>query len=475
MTIVRTRIAPSPTGDDMHIGNLRTALLNYVFAKKNNGQFIVRFEDTDQQRKVEGGGEQILQSLKDYGIVYDEGPDRDGRYGPYTQSERLDTYKRYALELVEKGVAYYCTCSKDRLVHLREDQQKAKKVPRYDKHCLTRQDEVKKLIEEGEQYVIRLNVLADIDIIFHDAIRGNITISSNEVDDQVLVKSDGFPTYHLAVVIDDHFMQITHVIRGEEWISSTPKHVLLYQAFGWDLPIYAHMALLRNPDKSKLSKRKNPVWAHWYLQEGYLPQAVLNYLSLMAWTHPEQKEIFDIEELVRVFELEHMQAGSPIFDVVKLGWMNGEYIRQLTIENVQLKIADYYQKYRVEQWEIMSKKSDLFAASLPLVRERMKKLSEYWELCRFLFEAPIEYEVDLAPHKALLGAIHAGLETITDWSAVAIGQLLQDVAIREGVKNKEFFQIVRVAITGRKISPPLNESMEILGKDECLSRLGSFA
>lgn len=317
MNTVRTRIAPSPTGEDIHIGNLYTALINFAVARKNGGQFIIRIEDTDRTRYQEGAEQRILASIKAFGLLYDEGPDVGGPHAPYRQSERLPIYKKYAEELVEKGAAYYCICTKERLEALKQEQTKNGQRTRYDKHCLAIQDEVKQEIAKGTPYVIRLNVLPDKKMWFKDLIRGEISISSNEVDDQVLLKSDGFPTYHLGVVVDDHLMNITHIIRAEEWISSTPKHVLLYESFGWELPIFAHLPILRNPDKSKLSKRKNPVWASWYLEEGYLPEAVLNYLALMGWSHPEGKEFFSLEEFIQMFDLKRINVVGPVFDIKK--------------------------------------------------------------------------------------------------------------------------------------------------------------
>jgi glutamyl-tRNA synthetase len=322
--MIRTRIAPSPTGEDIHIGNLYTAYINWAFARKHDGKFIIRIEDTDRTRYVEGAEQKILQTIKDYGLDYDESVDKKGPYAPYRQSERLNIYKKYAEELIEKGKAYYCTCSKERLDEVRKKMIAEKKVPKYDKYCLNRQEEVTKEIETGSSYVIRLNVPENFEVIFNDIIRGEIKINTNNIDDQVLMKSDGFPTYHLAVVIDDHLMEISHVIRAEEWISSTPKHILLYQAFGWKLPLFAHLPILRNPDKTKLSKRKNPVWASWYLEQGYLPDAILNYLALMGWSHPEEKEIFDKEEFIKVFSLERVSPVGPAFDPKKLEWMNGQ-------------------------------------------------------------------------------------------------------------------------------------------------------
>ena len=337
--MIRTRIAPSPTGEDIHIGNLYTALINWAWAKKNKGKFIVRIDDTVRTRLVKNSEQRILQTLKDYGLDYDEGPDVQGPYKPYRQSERLALYKKYAKQLIDKGTAYYCTCSKKRLDELRTLQQKQKQIAKYDKYCLARQKEVKEEIKKGKPYVFRLNVPSGREIVFPDLIRGDVKVVSDNLDDQVLLKSDGFPTYHLGVVVDDHLMKISHVIRAEEWLSSTPKHILLFEAFDWTPPIFAHVPILRNPDRSKLSKRKNPVWASWYLKQGYLPEAVLNYLALMGWSHPEQKEIFSLDEFVKVFDLKDVKSVGPAFDPVKLEWMCGEYIRKLPISNFQLLIS----------------------------------------------------------------------------------------------------------------------------------------
>lgn len=459
---VRTRIAPSPTGEDLHIGSVYTALLNYAFAKKHEGEFIIRIEDTDRARLVKGAEEKFLKILKDFGINYDEGPDKEGAVGPYRQSERLEIYQRYAKDLIESGKAYFCICSKERLEKLRNSQQKNKQISKYDKHCLKLQDEIKKKIDNGEKYVIRLNVEPEIEITFNDLIHGDIVINTDNLDDQVLMKSDGFPTYHLAVVVDDHFMKISHVIRGEEWISSTPKHVLLYEAFGWEKPIFAHVPLLRNPNKSKMSKRKDPVWASWYLKQGFLPEAILNYLSLMGWSHPKQKEIFDLEEFIKVFDLKDMKPVGPAFDVIKLEWMNGSYIRAMDNEILSNKINSFYEgKYPKE----------LIDQTIPLVKERIKKLSDYYPLSEFFFEAPKKYEVDEKKYKELVSKMHKTLSTLKEWKAEEIGKTLQELAEKEGVKNSEFFMVARVIITGKKISPPLNESMELLGKEESLKRL----
>ena len=461
--MIRTRIAPSPTGEDIHIGNLYTAYINYIFAHKNNGKFLVRIEDTDQTRKVEGSEEKILSTLKAFGVNPDESVEAGGAYGPYRQSDRLELYKKYANELIEKGSAYYCICSRERLSKVREEMKAKKQIPQYDKYCLSRKDEVKKEINNGAEYVIRLNVPTDEEVIFQDVIRGEIRINTSNLDDQVLLKSDGYPTYHLGVVVDDYLMKISHVIRAEEWISSTPKHILIYKAFGWELPIFAHVPILRNPDKSKLSKRKNPVWASWYLEQGFLPEAVLNYLALMGWSHPGGKEVFDAEEFTHVFTLERIQPVGPVFDVTKLEWMNGQYIMALPISNLKFLISNFYKDRNLDE--------HIVEQSVPLVRERMKTLKEYWDIAAMLFQSPVAYEKDFTDQKELLEKVIQTLESITSWEASVIGEKLQDVATAEDVKFGTFFMMLRVALSGKKITPPLNESMQILGKEECITRI----
>jgi glutamyl-tRNA synthetase len=463
--MIRTRIAPSPTGEDIHIGNLYTALLNWAVARKNNGQFIVRIEDTDRTRYVEGAEEKILSTLKAYGLKYDEGPDAGGEYAPYRQSHRYETYKTYAEELVEKGAAYYSFCPANELAELRKLEKKEFRNALRDpaRAAFAKKDAEKRIA--SEEYVIRLLVPEDETVSFHDVIRGEISFHTSEVDDQVLLKSDGYPTYHLAVVVDDHLMQVSHVIRAEDWISSTPKHVLLYQAFGWEMPVYAHNPLLRNPNKSKLSKRKNPVWATWYLEQGFLPDALLNYLALMGWSHPEQKEIFSLDEFVSLFKLEDVEPVGPAFDSVKLEWMNGVYIRALSTEELTSQLETYYRNQGTKL------DATLLEKTVPLAQERIKKLSDYMPLCEFFYATPKTYDVDLSQYTELLGHIRQKLSSLVDWSADTIGEAMLACAQEHDVKNKIFFQVLRVAISGKKISPPLNESMEILGKEECVERV----
>jgi len=462
--MVRTRIAPSPTGQDVHVGSIAAALMNFAWAKKNKGQFIIRIEDTDRIRLVKGAEVKMLDTFERLGLVADESPKIGGPFAPYRQSERLEIYKKYAEELVKKGKAYYCICSPDRLVKMREEQQTKKQIPKYDRKCFLNQKEIIKQIKENKPpYVIRL-LIPEGQTKFDDVVHGEITIDNSNLDDQVLLKSDGFPTYHLGVVVDDYLMKISHIIRGEEWLPSTPKHVILYQAFGWDLPVFAHISLLRNPDKSKLSKRKNPVWTSWYLDQGIFPEALLNYLALMGWSHPEGKEIFSLEEYIKVFNIKDIQKTAPVFDQVKLEWMNGLYIRETQNSDLKSQILNFYQKKYPEK---------VVEKTIPLIKERIKKLSDYLPLCEFFFNQPHSTEaVDLlSDKKELLGNIYKKLEGIKEWKANIIGEEMMELVKEKKMKTGEFFMILRIIITGRKISPPLNESMEILGKEECLKRL----
>ena len=325
----RVRFAPSPTGY-LHVGGLRTALYNYLFAKRNNGTFVLRIEDTDRNRYVEGAVENLIKALNWAGLNYDEGPEVGGNFGPYLQSERLDIYKKYADELIEKGKAYYCFCTPERLKSLKEEQEK-QKLPqaKYDKHCLhLSKEEIANNLAAGIAKVVRLNVEQNHTIKFDDIIREHVEFESNNVDDQVLIKSDGYPTYHLANVVDDHLMKITHVIRGEEWLSSTPKHVLLYDAFGWERPIFAHLPLLLNPDRSKLSKRQGDVAVEDYRDKGYLKDALINFVALLGWNAGDDKEFYYMDELIYSFSLERVNKAGAVFDLQKLNWLNAEHLQQ---------------------------------------------------------------------------------------------------------------------------------------------------
>ncbi len=462
MTTVRTRIAPSPTGQDLHIGNAYTALINYVMAKKYDGQFIIRIEDTDRARLVEGSEERILKSLEWLGIPHDEGPDIGGPYTPYRQSDRLPMYKKYAEELVEKGHAYYCFCTSTRLEEMRKGQEENHQPPMYDGLCKKIPlQEAKTRVANGEKYVIRLNVPDSGTTTFHDLIRGDISFENTLIDDQVLLKSDGFPTYHLGVVVDDHIMEISHIIRGEEWISSTPKHILLYQFFGWELPNIAHVSVLRNPDKSKLSKRKNPVWVSDYRAKGYLPEALKNYMGTMAWNF-RGKELFTVDEMIRQFEMSDVQTTAPVFDQEKLRWMNGEYIRKMNE-------AELIEKIRAFDATVPKDSDDLMKKILPLVRERMKTLGEFETLADFFFVRVTKFERPV--EKKLLAVAVDALTAQSNWSHDPMEKTIRDAADKAGVKARDVFMELRLAITGKTVGPPLLESLELLGKEETLARL----
>jgi len=463
--MIRTRIAPSPTGKDIHLGNLYTALINYCFAKKNGGKFIVRIEDTDQTRLVKGSEAKILQSLKNYGLEPDESPQKGGPYEPYRQSERLKLYQKYAHLLVEKGQAYYCTCSNERLSQLRQKSQEQKKIPKYDKHWLHKQAEIKKQIKNGLPFVIRLNVKPNIIIKFNDLIRGEIKINSQNLDDQIILKSDGFPTYHLAVVVDDYLMKITHVIRAEEWLPSTPKHVLLYQALGWQEPIFVHLPILRNSDHSKLSKRKNPVWASYYLQQGILPKAMLNYLGLMGFSHPQSKEVFSITEYIKVLDLKKIQTTGPIFDNQKLEWLNGEYLRQMSKEKLLLKLKEYLDKYS----KVKLTKAQI-EPTLPLIQTRIKKLSDYWPLVEFIFKQPSKIDFSLNFLKQASPTLLKEYEQI-NWKSQTIYKKTEQIAKNLGVKPIKLYMDIRFGLSNQKVTAPLFEGMEIIGQEITIKRL----
>lgn len=433
--------------------------MNWAYARKNNGKFIIRIEDTDRTRFQEGAEEKILSSIKAFGLMYDEGPDIGGPFAPYRQSERLPLYKKYAEELVAKGVAYYCFCTKERLDELRASQAQAKKTPRYDKYCLHHIKDADERIAKGQPYVVRLNVLPDKKMWFKDLIRGKITIDSNEVDDQVLLKSDGYPTYHLAVVVDDHLMEISHIIRAEEWISSTPKHVLLYESFGWEQPIFAHLPILRNPDKSKLSKRKNPVWASWYLTEGFLPEAMLNYLALLGWSHPEGKEIFSIEEFVELFDIKDIRPAGPIFDLVKLTWMNQQYLQALSDADLKKRIIDFYPKAKELSEETLN-------GLMPLLKSRMETLADFETLTAVFFDTSFTTNAT-ATERELAKELSKHFTSLSEWNHAMIFSEMKKVMEKNNIRMPILYKL----LTGSDRGLPLPQTLEILGKEKTLAIL----
>lgn len=470
MNNVRTRMAPSPTGE-MHVGSLATLLKNYAFAKKNGGQFLLRIEDTDKEREVEGGVQAIQEIVHRYGLDWDEGPGKGGEYGPYIQSERLDIYKREVQTLIDNDKAYYCFCSKERLAEVKEQQMANKQPPHYDRHCINISvDEAKKRVVSGEDYVIRLKVPADQEITFTDLLRGEITFHSNLIDDQVLLKSDGYPTYHLAVVIDDYLMKITHIMRGEEWISSTPKHVLLYQAFGWPVPVFAHIPVFLNPDgKGKMSKRKGMVSAASFLDRGYLPEAMLNFFMILGWAKKDQEEVISLEEYIKEFDPSDLSSNSVAFDIKKLDWLNGVYIRKLSTEQLKEKIAPFISE---------DFPADKIEQVLPLIQERLVTLADFNLLTKF-FYGDITYETDLLLKKAdskeivvqELNETISLIESLSDWSLTSLEEKIRGLQEKKEWHRGQFFMMLRIAVTGEKATPPLFETMIVLGRELILSRL----
>lgn len=471
--MIRTRIAPSPTGI-AHIGTAWLSMFNLALARQSGGQFIIRIEDTDRVRFVPEAEAKIYEGLKWLGIDYDEGGIKGGPHEPYHQSERLEIYQKYAKQLIENGWAYYCFATKDELEQMRKDQIARGDLPKYDGRWREAdKEEVKKRLDNGESYVIRLKVPKGRIIKWTDLIRGEVEFKTDLIDDQVLIKGDGFPTYHLAVVVDDYLMKITHILRGEEWISSTPKHLLLYEAFGWEVPAMAHMPLIRNKDKSKISKRKNDVSILSYREKGYLPEAVTNFVALLGWSHPEGEEIFSLNEFLEVMTLERVQKTGPVFDWDKLNWYNGYYIRKMVqdrgmAELAKKLIADGFVKenFPVEKMELI----------LPLIYERLVTLADFSELSDFFWqEIVIDKKLLLkkADEEIVSGQLmltKAFLETI-NWSKDKIEEKIRSLTEEKNYKKNQYFMMLRIAVTGKTATPPLFETMEILGKEKTIQRL----
>lgn len=473
---VRVRFAPSPTGY-LHLGSLRTALFNYLFARHHNGKFILRIEDTDQSRKVEGAVENLINILNEMGLNYDEGPGVGGEFGPYFQSERLDIYKKYCEELLANGHAYYAFETAEELDEMRKVQQMQGKQTMYDRRARVLTDnEVKEKLASGIPYVIRLKVPLDTEIRFTDIIRGNVKIDTNLVDDQVLLKSDGFPTYHLANVIDDHFMKITHIIRGEEWLTSVPKHIILYNAFGWEVPQMAHVPLILNPDKSKLSKRQGDVATEDYLKKGYLKEALLNFMTLLGWNpgDGEEKEIFTKAELIEKFSIERVNSAGAVFNVEKLNWMNGEYIKNYDIDALVELIIPYLSSGGIDTSDLAKTKRVVSA-----IRNYINKLDEAAEAAKVYYS-----EVSLKPEqndfassetsKQVFALLYAKIEQLLEITTDNFKPALSDVQKETGVKGKNLFMPVRLALTGEEHGPELGMIAYVLGKAEVLKRLKAF-
>ena len=476
MAVIRTRFAPSPTGF-MHIGNLRTALYEYLIARSKGGQFILRIEDTDQGRYVEGAMDAVLETLRMTGITYDEGPGVGGDYGPYIQSERKDIYLEYAKQLIQRGAAYYCFCSKERLDALRTSEGVAFN---YDRHCLgLSQDEIEKNLAEGKPYVIRQLVPREGKTTFSDVVYGDITVDNDTLDDQILIKTDGMPTYNFANVVDDHLMGITHVVRGNEYLSSTPKYNILYQAFGWEIPVYIHLPSIMKDAHTKLSKRNGDASFQDLIQKGYLPEAILNYIALLGWSPGGTREFFTLKELEENFTIEGLNKSPSIFDIEKLRWMNAEYIRNSTPEQFRQLAQPYVEQALGE--------NDLDIGKIcALIQQRTEVLTEIPDKIAFFKELP-EYDTAIYCHKKMKTDQTNSLENLrkvlqyftdnestlrADWTSARLYEALCALAEQNGVKNSQILWPVRTALSGKEVSPGgATEIAEILGYGETMRRL----
>ena len=476
---VRVRYGPSPTGEP-HVGNIRTALFDWLLARRFGGQFIVRIEDTDQSRAVEGAEQIILDALTWLGLDWDEGPDKGGPFAPYRQSERLPLYVEAAQRLVDDGKAYRCGCTSERLDALRKSQQKAKLPPGYDRHCRQRD------IPADEPHVVRLAMPNDGDTIVNDYLRGEVSFQNALLDDHVLLKRDGFPTYHLASVVDDHHMEITHVIRGEEWLSSAPRHVQTYDALGWDEPVWVHIPIIRGPDKGKLSKRHGATSIRQYAEEGFLPEAMLNFLALLGWSKDETTTIMSRDEVAEAFDLDGLGLSSAMFDIDRLREMNARYIRDLNPADF-LRRGRPYLEARVGQ-SIDDEALERLLTIAPAIQERVKLLPEFADYTDFFFtDGPLDYanaELMGRAYKnkpwAALESVEASLTTLraldeSAWTTPALESTLRDLATERGEKPGALFTPIRVATTGKRIAPPLFETLETLGQDLTVERLNAAA
>ncbi len=477
---VRTRIAPSPTGE-FHIGTLRTLLYNYAWAKKNKGNFLVRIEDTDRSRYVEGAMNRMLEVVNDYGINWDEGPVKGGSFGPYIQSERLNIYREYLDILLTNKKAYYCFCTSERLDKLREEYAKENKNFKYDRHCLGLSElEIKEKLDRGDSYAVRMRIPEDEIISFDDLILGKIEIPSKDIDDQILLKSDGYPTYHFAVVVDDHLMKITHVLRGPEWIYSTPKHILLYQFFDFEAPRFGHLPNLKFlGSNKKMSKREGNTSAIKFLQEGYLPEAVLNYLMFLGWNPGTEKEIYSLTEFIEDFSIEKIHRTDLItFDTVKLRWFNSAYLKNLSPKDFHSKLVNWSIKFNmpclIEELEKKFSPEDILNIC-KLTKERLEVLSDFDSLVDYYLDRPNldatilgKYSSD---YKNVLNFFLTTIDSVEDFTFSNLDELLHSKVKENNLSMKEYFMTLRICITGEIVTPPIIEIISILGKEEVISRI----
>lgn len=472
---VRCRFAPSPTGK-MHVGNLRSALYEFLIAKHAGGDFVFRIEDTDRERYVEGATELIYSTLEKTGLVYDEGPDKDKGYGPYVQSERVKAgiYMKYAEELIDKGEAYYCFCDKERLAGLKSEVVEGKEITVYDKHCLgLSKEDVAEKLASGIPYVIRQNNPREGTTSFHDELYGDISVDNSELDDMILIKSDGYPTYNFANVVDDHLMEITHVVRGNEYLSSTPKYNRLYEAFGWEIPVYVHLPLITDEEHKKLSKRSGHSSFEDIAEQGILPEAIINFVALLGWSPEDNREIFTLDELIKNFDYTRINKSPSVFDMNKLKWMNGEYIKAMGFERFYEMALPYIK-------EVIHKDLDLKKIA-EMVKTRIEVFPDIAGLIGF-FETLPEYDTAMYAHKKMkttqesalevLKDVLPMLETQDDYTNDALYQLLLSYVEKKGVKNGYVMWPVRTAVSGLQMTPAgATEIMEVLGKEESLKRI----
>ena len=483
MSNVRTRFAPSPTGR-MHVGNLRTALYEYLIAKHEDGTFILRIEDTDQERLVEGAVDIIYRTIQGTGLIHDEGPDKDGGYGPYVQSERQASgiYLEYAKQLVEKGAAYYCFCTKERLASLKtavgnqaeDEDEEVKEIIKYDKHCLhLSKEEIQANLAAGIPYVIRQNNPTEGSTTFHDAIFGDITVANEELDDMILIKSDGFPTYNFANVVDDHMMKISHVVRGNEYLSSTPKYTRLYQDFGWEEPIYVHLPLITNEEHKKLSKRSGHSSYEDLLEQGFVSEAIINFVALLGWSSANNTEIMTLAELIKEFDYTHINKAPAVFDIVKLRWMNGEYLKSMEFDKFYQLALPYIK-------EVVKKDLDTRKIA-NLVKTRIETLVDIKGIIDFFEELP-DYDIEMYSHKKMKTDAQSSLavlkdllpifEALEDYSESSIEQVMMSYIVDKGIKNGQGLWPIRTAVSGKQSTPGgAYEIMNILGKEESLRRI----
>jgi len=469
---VRVRFAPSPTGF-VHVGSLRTALYNFLFAKSHKGTFVLRIEDTDQVRYTDGAVENLLDTLQWTGLEFDEGPGKEGEFGPYFQSQRIEIYNKYAEELIQNGNAYPCFCTADRLEQMRQDQIKQKMTPKYDGHCRQIPFNEAGNRRKDEKHVIRLKIPANGITSVQDLIRGKVDFQNDLIDAQVMLKSDGFPTYHLANVVDDHYMKITHVIRGEEWLISTPKHMLLYQYFGWEPPEFAHLPLLLNPDRSKLSKRQGDVAVEDYRKNGYLPEALVNFVALLGWNRGDDQEIFSLDELVADFSLDRVNKSGAVFNQEKLIWMNGQYIRALTEDKYLIHAREEMKRLGIDSGD--NKKNDLIALAIRNALETFDDIKEKSSL--FINDGDLAYGENALPwiknesSKEVFITLAKEMESESEITLESFKKIMSRVQADTGVKGKDLWMPVRVALTGMTEGPELPVVIEVFGKEKILKYL----